>query len=155
MLERQLAAIPMTRAMQVEVGPIETGRLRLRAPLAANLNDKGCAFGGSLVSLMTLAGWALVETRLLAAGHVGNEVYVADSEVRYKAPLWSDLEAEAVAAPGEDWDAFLEAFARKGKARIMVDVAVPLPEGGIATTLRARYAAFPGPKPDASTGDAA
>lgn len=142
MLESHLGTIPMVKAMQVAIGAIEPARLQLTAPLAANLNDKGCAFGGSLVSLMTLAGWALVSARLHDAGHAHTEVFVADSEVKYRAPLWDDLIAEAVAAEGEDWDEFLAAFAQKGKARITLEARVPLPEGGVATSMRARYAAF-------------
>ena len=142
MLDSHLDTIPMVRAMQVAVGDIAPDRLQLTAPLSVNLNDKGCAFGGSLVSLMTLAGWALVTARLHAAGFTQTEVFVADSEVKYRAPLWDDLVAEAVAAESEDWDAFLAAFAGKGKARITIHARVPLADGGIATTLIARYAAL-------------
>lgn len=142
MLADHLDTIPMVRAMQVGLGDIEPARLVLHAPLAANLNDKGCAFGGSLVSLMTLAGWALVTARLHAAGFSHTEVFVADSQVQYLAPLWDDLIAEAVPAEGEDVGAFLATFAQRGKARITVEARVPLPEGGIATVMRARYVAF-------------
>ena len=139
-LERHLDTIPMVRAMQVALGEMHPEAVRLHAPLAPNLNDKGCAFGGSLVALMTLAGWALVENRLQAAG-LHADVFVADSQVEYLAPLWDDLTADAAAAEGEDWDAFLAAFAQKGRARIAVLAEVPLPQGGVATRLRARYVA--------------
>lgn len=142
MLESHLDTIPIVRAMQVAVGDIEATRLQLTAPLSVNLNDKGCAFGGSLVSLMTLAGWALVTERLHDAGFLDTEVFVADSEVKYRAPLWNDLVAEVTAAEGEDWDDFLSTFKQKGKARMTVEVCVPLPDGGVATSMRARYAAF-------------
>ncbi len=142
MLESHLDTIPMVRAMQVAVGDIAPAHLQLTAPLSVNLNDKGCAFGGSLVSLMTLAGWALVTARLHEAGFGETEVFVADSEVKYKAPLWDDLIAEVVAAEGEDWEDFLSAFTQKGKARITIEARVPLAEGGVATSMRARYAAF-------------
>ncbi len=139
-LERHLDTIPMVRAMQVALGEMHPEAVRLHAPLAPNINDKGCAFGGSLVALMTLAGWALVENRLQAAG-LHADVFVADSQVEYLAPLWDDLTADAAAAEGEDWDAFLAAFAQKGRARIAVLAEVPLPQGGVATRLRARYVA--------------
>ncbi|SIQ23948.1 thioesterase domain-containing protein, putative [Solilutibacter tolerans] len=142
MLESHLDTIPMVKAMQVAIGDIEPTRLQLTAPLSVNLNDKGCAFGGSLVSLMTLAGWALVTARLHDAGFAETEVFVADSEVKYKAPLWDDLIAEVVAAEGESLEDFVAAFAQKGKARITVEARVPLPDGGVATSMRARYAAF-------------
>jgi thioesterase domain-containing protein len=68
--------------------------LRLAAPLTANVNDKGCAFGGSLSGLMTLAGWGWITLRLQLAG-LDAEVYVADSQVKYLSPLYEDLVAEA------------------------------------------------------------
>src|SRR5690606_6825838 len=59
-LERELLAeIPLARAMQLSVAAYDGATLALAAPLAPNGNDKGCAFGGSLASLMTLAGWGL------------------------------------------------------------------------------------------------
>lgn len=140
-LERLLLAqIPLARAMELRIRDYDGDHLAIAAPLAPNINDKGCAFGGSLVALMTLAGWALVENRLQAAG-LHADVFVADSQVEYLAPLWDDLTADAAAAEGEDWDAFLAAFAQKGRARIAVLAEVPLPQGGVATRLRARYVA--------------
>ena len=141
LLERHLQAIPMVRAMRVRVGEIGASAVRLHAPLAPNLNDKGCAFGGSLVALMTLAGWSLVEARLQGAGHAA-DVFVADSQVEYLAPLWDPLIADAAAAEGEDWEGFLDAFAQRGRARIAVTASVPLPAGGLATRMRARYVAI-------------
>ena len=52
-----LSQIPLTRAMQLRVVDYDGSTLRLAAPLAPNVNDKGCAFGGSLASLLTLACW--------------------------------------------------------------------------------------------------
>jgi thioesterase domain-containing protein len=46
---------PITRAMQLEIAAWDGESLQIRAPLPPNVNDKGCAFGGSLVSVMTLA----------------------------------------------------------------------------------------------------
>ena len=66
-LRTRLALIPLVREMQIEVLGEAEGRLRLRAPLAPNVNDKGSAFGGSLASLMTLAGWALATRKLETA----------------------------------------------------------------------------------------
>src|SRR5690606_14017317 len=54
-LEASLLEMPPVRALQVRLLDDEEGRLRIKAPLSANVNDKGSAFGGSLVSLMTLA----------------------------------------------------------------------------------------------------
>ena len=140
-LREYCRGMPPVAAMQVEVEGMRGDALRLTAPLSANVNDKGTAFGGSLVSLMTVAGWGLVTLKLRLAG-LKAEVYVADSQIRYLAPLYGDLVAEAVFAEGQAWDLFVDTLVQRGRARIQVDARVLLPEGGLATTLSGRYVAI-------------
>jgi thioesterase domain-containing protein len=139
-LQAQLHSIPQVRAMQVEVTGEGDGRLRLSAPLAPNVNDKGSAFGGSLVSLMTLAGWGLATRRLLQAG-LQADVYVADSQVRYLAPLEDTLQAEAWLEEGE-WETFIATFRQRGRARCRIAACVRLPGGGEATVFSGRFVAL-------------
>ena len=136
-LQTTLDAMPPVAAMGIRIAGYDNGALRLVAPLAANVNDKGNAFGGSLTSVMTLAGWALVSLRLSLAGQAA-EVYVADSSIRYRAPVYGDLDASARAAPGEDWDAFLQQFDKRGRARLTVRAQI---EGG-AAELEGRFVAL-------------
>lgn len=140
-LREYCRGMPPVAAMQVEVEVMHGDALRLTAPLSANVNDKGNAFGGSLTSLMTVAGWGLVTLKLRLAG-LKAEVYVADSQIRYLAPLYDDLVAEAVFAEGQAWDLFVDTLVQRGRARIQVDARVLLPEGGLATTLSGRYVAI-------------
>jgi len=140
-LDAHYQAMPPVAAMHVSIAGYDGERLRLRAPLAANLNDKGCAFGGSLGSLMTLAAWGLVSLRLQAAG-LEADVYVADSRIGYLAPLFADLEAEAELAAEASWDEFIDTLRVRGRARTQLVARVPLPGGGIAAEFAARYVAF-------------
>lgn len=139
--QQLLADIPLARAMQLRVASWDEDRLRMSAPLAPNINDKGCAFGGSLTSLMTLVGWGLIVLRLRALGR-GCDIYVQDSVVRYMAPVWSDLIAEAQLAEGESWDVFLTTLEQRGRARLRVVCRVPLDDGSAAATLEARFVAM-------------
>ena len=141
-LERTvLSTIPIARAMQLTASDYDGHRLALSAPLAPNVNDKGCAFGGSLVSLMTLAAWGLVNLKLDEAGLAG-AVYVQDSTVEYLAPVWAELIAEAAAAPEESWPAFVAAFQSNGRARIAVNAEVSGADGGlVAARFTARFVA--------------
>jgi thioesterase domain-containing protein len=133
--ERQLLAdIPLARAMHLRIAQYCDDELVLAAPLAPNVNDKGCAFGGSLGSLLTLAGWGLIVLHLKTLGREC-DVYVQDSQMRYLAPVWDDFAAHATLAPGESWDAFNVALASRGKARLRVHCRVPLAAGGDACTL--------------------
>ena len=132
--------IPLARAMELELQAHDDDLLVLGAPLAPNVNDKGCAFGGSLVSLMTLCGWGLVELALRARGH-DCDVYVGESTVRYLQPVWADFRAEARLAEGADWATFLDTLRARGKARIEVDCRIPGSDGQPAATLTARFVA--------------
>lgn len=140
-LRATLSAMPPVVAMGVSVVAYDGACLQLSAPLARNLNDKGSAFGGSLTSLKTLAAWGLVTLRLREAGQAA-EVYVADSQVRYCAPLYGDLHADARLAEGADWDAFLAQFVRRGRARLALTSCVHDAAGTAVSTLDARFAAL-------------
>ncbi|HRQ65238.1 MAG TPA: YiiD C-terminal domain-containing protein [Xanthomonadaceae bacterium] len=136
-----LEHIPLTRAISLRVLDADAESLTLGAPLGPNVNDKGCAFGGSLASLLTLAGWGLVRLRLGEAAD-DSEIYVQDSVLRYSAPVWSDLRVRARLAEGESWQHFRQAFASRGRARVQLIATALLDDGSAATTLEARFAAF-------------
>ena len=85
-----LGSIPLADAMNLKVRRYTGDVLEMTAPLTPNVNDKGCAFGGSMASLLTLAGWGLVELGL--SGHdLECDIYVGDSHLRYHEPVWSEL----------------------------------------------------------------
>jgi thioesterase domain-containing protein len=134
-------AMPPVAAMQLSIGGFDGRQLWLQAPLGAHINDKACAFGGSLASLMTLAGWGLVTLQLQAAG-LSADVFVADSAVRYRAPLFADLAAHARIEGDGDGSAFIAQLRERGRASAMVDAWVPLPDGGMAATATARFVAI-------------
>ena len=140
-LNAQYAAMPPVAAMRLRAVARDGDGLRLHAPLAANVNDKGCAFGGSMASAMTLAGWGLLTLRLAEAG-LAAEVYVADSQLRYLRPLYADLLAEASLAPDTDWDAVLRGLRERGRARASVQARVLDPEGRVVADFVGRFAAL-------------
>ncbi|HET8763871.1 MAG TPA: YiiD C-terminal domain-containing protein [Rhodanobacter sp.] len=132
--------IPLARAMALELAAHDDHHLCLRVPLAPNVNDKGCAFGGSLTSVMTLAGWGLVELALRARGEAC-DVYVGESTVRYLQPVWADFSADAQLAEDADWARFFATLAARGKARIDVHCQVPGADDKPAAALTARFVA--------------
>ncbi len=139
LLNAQYLAMPPVAAMGLRALDHDGDALRVGAPLAANVNDKGCAFGGSLASAMTLAGWGLLNLRLWDAGLSG-EVYVADSHLRYLKPLYGDLLAEARLEPGTDWDAALRLFRDRGRARATVTARVLDGDGIAVAEFTGRFA---------------
>lgn len=136
-----LADIPLARVMGLRLAAYDGERVHLAAPLVPNVNDKGCAFGGSLVSLMTVAGWALVRLALDARG-LACDIFVADSEVRYLAPVWEDFAVVAQLAEGEEFASLYRQIAERGRGRLRVRCHVPRAGHAHAATLSARYVAI-------------
>lgn len=140
-LHTHYQAMPPVAAMHLSVAGFDGSHLRLHAPLDSHVNDKGCAFGGSMGSMMTLAAWGLVTLRLQQAG-LAAEVFVADSQLRFLTPLFADLDTQAALAEDADWDNFTAALRQRGRGRIQIRARVNQPDGGVAAECTARYVAI-------------
>jgi len=110
----------------------------IAAPLAANVNDKGTAFAGSLFSVAALAGW-LHLTRWCAAHGLEAEIVLQSAATQYLAPARASFRAvvlESSAAEREKLEAML---ARRGRGRIELAVEVSC-EATLVMTLSGVYA---------------
>lgn len=132
-----LENIPLADAMDLKVRRYTDDELEMTAPLAPNVNDKGCAFGGSMASLLTLAGWGLVELGLRAQALVC-DIYVGSSELRYQEPVWSELRGLARFTEPGALARLAEALRARGKGHIDV-VCEIIGEKRPATVLTARF----------------
>ncbi|MGH8233331.1 MAG: YiiD C-terminal domain-containing protein [Rhodanobacteraceae bacterium] len=132
-----LEHIPLARAMQLAVPRYTGAEIEMTAPLAPNINDKGCAFGGSMASLLTLAGWGLIELNLRARG-LDCDIYVGDSQLRYTKPVWGELRGVARFAEAGALDALLAGLRERGKshAEVICEIAG---DDRPAATLGARF----------------
>jgi len=137
--------IPLGGAMRLDIARLDEGGIELRAPLAPNVNDKGTAFGGALVSLMILAGWSLPRLLLRREG-LAADLVIGRCEVRFAQPVTGDFSAVC------DWPdpaacaRFVARLREVGRGRL--DLAPRMIAGGeLAADLRARYA---GLNPDSS-----
>ncbi len=140
-LQALLDAMPPVKAIGATVTRCDASGVTLSAPLALNVNDKACAFGGSLASLLTLAAWAALESALHRRG-LKAEVYVADSQLTYLAPLYDGLVAEAEAPSDEAMNALLAKLEARGRGGIPLSAVARDAQGQIITTLAGRYAAL-------------
>ena len=132
-----LENIPLADAMNLKVRRYTGDLLEMTAPLTPNVNDKGCAFGGSMASLLTLAGWGLIELGL-SAQNLECDIYVGDSHVRYHEPVWSELRGIARFAEQGALARLAAAVRERGKghAEVICEIAG---ERRAATTLTARF----------------
>lgn len=140
-LTAHFAAMPPVAALQPQVLEWRNGTLRLQAPLSANINDKGCAFGGSLISLMTIAAWGLISLELEGAG-LHADVFVADSRVRYLKPVFEDIVVEATFDDAGEHAQLVDTLRRQGRAGIRLQAKAMLANGGVAATFVGRYVAI-------------
>lgn len=146
-LNHHFKNMPPVAAMQIRASGFEGDVLSLSAPLVANVNDKNCAFGGSMASLMTLAAWGWLMLRLREAG-IEAEVYVADSDIRYLAPLYDDLSGQARLREDQDWPAIMRCLAERKRARVAMLAEMRNDAGIPVATLDARFALkIVGPSP--------
>lgn len=143
-LTAHFAGMPPVAALQPRVLAWENGTLRLLAPLAANINDKGNAFGGSLCSLMTIAGWGLAFLQLAEAG-LEADIYVADTRIRYLKPVYEDLLVEARLDTAGEGAAALDlpgTLRAQGRVSFRINACTLLADGGTAAALNGRYVAI-------------
>jgi thioesterase domain-containing protein len=113
--------IPITRAMAVRVAVCDEQQLVITAPLAPNHNHLGTAFGGSLNAIATLAGYGLVWLELRdPACHV----VIRESSISFLAPVRSEIRAICRRPDEATLTAFHHDFARKGKARLRLEVTI-------------------------------
>ena len=113
--------IPLTRAMGVRVEAHDGQQLVLTAPLEANHNHLGTAFGGSLAALATLAGYGLLWLEL---GNRDAHIVIRRSELDYRHPVTGPLRAICRKPPEAELAAFRATFAKTGKARVQLEVTV-------------------------------
>lgn len=136
-LERRIMGqIPLLSAMKIQFERCNDERIIIRAPLSDNVNDKGTAFGGSIVTLATITGWCF--TTLLADKIGDNEVVIADSSTRYLLPIKGDFEAHCRLADESLIETFLAKLKERGRARLDLEVLV-YHDGQLAATYQGSY----------------
>lgn len=127
--------IPLTRAMELRVASEDERQLTLTAPLAANHNHLGTAFGGSLAALAMLTGYALLWLEL---GDRDAHIVISESSLKFRRPIRGELRATCRRPAG--LGAFRETFAAQGKARLELEIEIQA-EGEVAVAFRGTYVA--------------
>lgn len=123
--------IPMTAALAVSVTAFDGASVHLHAPLAANINHRNTAFGGSLSTIGILAGWCLLHFNLDRLG-LASRVVIQHSEMAFTSPGDDDFDARAELPAAETWERFCRQLERRGKARIALDSALTIGSRNIA-----------------------
>ncbi|MGA7828612.1 MAG: thioesterase domain-containing protein [Geobacteraceae bacterium] len=130
--------IPITRTMGIRVLRYDGTSLVLGAPLEANVNDKGTAFGGSLYSLLVLAGWGLIHLKLREEGICG-DIMIHESSVSFSQPITDDWEVQCTLPGPATYGRFIERLLNRGRARLYLEPQITI-GGHVAVSFRGSYA---------------
>lgn len=126
--------IPVTKALGVEVIRAKPSEIRIRAPLKLNHNHMDTAFGGSLSTLMILACYSWLYT-LLEQNEANFHIVIKDAVTKYMAPVKEDIVAVCHRPENQEIDQFLQAYQRKGIARIRLSSYIEINGSEQACTL--------------------
>jgi thioesterase domain-containing protein len=141
-LENHLRSnIPIAQHMGLSVASLDHRGVMITAPLQPNINDKGTAFGGSLLSLALLAGWGLLEMEAAASG-MDCDIVIHHGEVAFKRPVSGLIRVQCSLPERHEWDRFQQSFQRNGRARIALDPQVLDEQGGVAVRFPCKYVAI-------------
>lgn len=113
----------LARHIGIVVERADDAGVVLSAPLVANANDKGTAFGGSLYCVAVLTGWAWV-ARYLEARRVAADAVIQESAIRYLAPVHGVLRASLTPPAAPDVDKFCKMLERADRGRIRLNVRI-------------------------------
>jgi thioesterase domain-containing protein len=113
--------IPISGAMGITVVTARVDAVVLHAALEPNLNHRSTAFGGSVAALAVLAGWSLLRIGLDDFTPTP-QIVIQRSSVEYVAPIRSDFNATCRRPPSETWQRFMQAFSRRGRGRLRLDI---------------------------------
>ncbi|KPC53089.1 putative thioesterase [Amantichitinum ursilacus] len=117
--QRLVEGFPLLAAMGVTVqGTAE--HWQLHAPFAPNRNDHGTAFGASISSLATIAGWMAVNVW----ADMPVDVVIQHGSTDFVRPLQSDLRAQVALVSPEAILKLNGTLARGRPARLAVEVTV-------------------------------
>jgi thioesterase domain-containing protein len=127
--------IPISKHMGLQAQAYDGQCLRVSAPLANNVNHQQSAFGGSLFSVVALAGWGILQLKITEMDLDCNTV-IAGGEVSYQLPVFSELVCECRLPP--DYPAFAAKLRETGKASILLETAI-LVDNTPAMTFSGKY----------------
>jgi thioesterase domain-containing protein len=129
--------MPVTQHLGIEAAGYRGGVISLRAPLLANVNHKGTAFGGSLNAIATLACWSSLWLALRERDTPG-QIVIQDSTIRYLRPVTQDFSSRSGPIEPAALEKLVAAVNKRGRGRIALSSEVFDPEG-VAVNFSGRY----------------
>ncbi|MEM7552953.1 MAG: YiiD C-terminal domain-containing protein [Cyanobacteria bacterium P01_A01_bin.84] len=109
--------IPLSKYMGVRVKQLDEEGVILQAPLAANINHRSTAFGGSVSAIAILSGWTLVHANLRKLS-LSPRIVIQRNCVEYLQPISEGFDAFCPFPESQKWQKFINMLQKKSKSRI-------------------------------------
>lgn len=109
--------IPISKELGVKVIRSDSTGAEVTAPLKANINHMGTAFGGSLGAVLITSCYAWLFHHLEKQGFQ-THVLIKEGTTEYLHPVNQNFSAICVAPTGVEYEEFQDHFERKGRARL-------------------------------------
>lgn len=112
--------IPVTKAMGFTVEEYSLGRIKIKAPFKENINHRLSVFGGSISSILIMAGWAYVR-KIMERIDPDSIIVIHKNTVEYHLPIISSFTAEVKKVNKKQVDSFIEMYQKYGKGRLSIE----------------------------------
>lgn len=119
--EELLKSIPVVKGMEVDVVGIEDFCIKLQAPLNANINYEGTAFGGSLNTMCILSCYLMTHHLLKNNGIPFSSLVIQNSQIEYLSPVDGDFYAKASPVCEKKTKLFFKLMDKKKLGRIEIN----------------------------------
>lgn len=130
--------VPLFRAMNASLEKWDGNLLVMKAPLEPNINDKGTAFGGSLVTLSYLTGWAITRINILQNGE-NADIMVTSSVIQFLRPVHGEIIAECQQPACSEVKYLLDRYRQYGKANWNIEIIIQTNDKKTAVICNCQY----------------
>ncbi len=112
--------LPALKSLEIQVEKADADSVILSAPLSANYNDKGTAFGGSQYVLALSSAWALTYLNMVNNNHKETQFVIAHANIDYLAPTTSERFFAMAKTPQEHMIKFVDRANSRDKGKVEV-----------------------------------
>lgn len=135
-------SIPITKDMGLIIDKISESKLKLKAPLENNINDKGSVFGGSSSALMIIAAWSLIKIKC-DEHDINADIVIHKNETVWHKALYSDLIIEAEFKQEYDFEEVKKSIDNNRHQRIDCRIVLKDSDENKFSTMQAKYVIIP------------
>lgn len=116
--------LPALQRLEFVIEQADASSVLLSAPLSANFNDKGTAFGGSQAVLALSCAWGFTYLNMVDQGQKETQFVIAEANIRYLRPTTSKRFYALATRPDQGMNEFIENARRGERGKVVVEASI-------------------------------